>query len=325
MRHIRNRFSKTGVAALLAAALTAPVAARAADTVHVGKAVGTAWTFTQIDVGIQEGIFAKYGIAVEVAAFTGDAKLQQGLVSGSLDFGLGSGPAMAFAVKGSPIVAVAAFANEPRNIAVTVAANSSYKSVTDLKGKLIAVSTAGSLTEWLVKRLSVAEGWGVGGARPVAIGDAVQQVAALKTQQVDALMGAAEAGYQLEERGEGRVLVTMDHYVPQFVTHVIFARKQLVAENPQLVERFLKGFFAATAFVKANKAKDVEIAGPILHESPAVLSKTYDNQIGMMVPDGQFDPKGLELIKDSFVDLGILDKKPDDAQMLTRQFLPVKP
>jgi hypothetical protein len=33
----------------------------------------------------------------------------------------------------------------------------------------------------------------------------------------------------------------------------------------------------------------------------------------------------LELIKESFVDLGMLDKKPNDEQMLTRQFLPVKP
>ena len=79
------------------------------------------------------------------------------------------------------------------------------------------------------------------------------------------------------------------------------------------------------AFVKANKEKDIAIAGPVLHESAAVLAKTYDSQMPMMELDGQFDPQGLELIKDSFVDLGILDKKPADDEMLTRQFLPVKP
>jgi hypothetical protein len=45
----------------------------------------------------------------------------------------------------------------------------------------------------------------------------------------------------------------------------------------------------------------------------------------MMELDGQFDPQGLELIKDSFVDLGILDKKPTDDEILTRRFLPVQP
>jgi ABC-type nitrate/sulfonate/bicarbonate transport system substrate-binding protein len=309
----------------LFAIATLASAAQAADQVRVGKAVGTAWTFTPIDVGIKEGIFAKYGLDVEIANFTGDAKLQQGLLSNSLEFGLGSGPAMAFAVKGAPILAVAAFANEPRNIAVTVSADSPIKTVADLKGKLLAISTTGSLTEWLVKRISAAEGWGPDGIRRVAIGDAVQQTAALRSDQVDGVMGALENGFQLEEKHEGRVLVGMEKYVPHFVTHVIFARKDLLASNPDEVNRFLKGFFASLVWIKDNKAASLAIVQPILNESPAVLDKTYDVEMPMMVLDGQFDPQGLELIKDSFVDLGTLPQKPSDDQMLTRQFLPVKP
>jgi ABC-type nitrate/sulfonate/bicarbonate transport system substrate-binding protein len=313
------------VALGFAAALMLAPGAQAADKVRVGKAVGTAWTFTPIDVGIHEGIFAKYGLDVEIAAFTGDAKLQQGLLSKSLEFGLGSGPAMAFAVKGAPIIAVAAFANEPRNIGVTVGADSPIKTVADLKGKLLAISTTGSLTEWLVKRIGTAEGWGADGIRRVAIGDAVQQTAALRSGQVDALMGAMENGYQLEERHEGRVIVSMDKYVPHFVTHVIFARKDLVADNPHAVNRFLKGFFGALHWIKDHKKESLALVRPVLNESPAVLEKTYDTQMPMMVLDGQFDTEGLELIKDSFVDLGTLPEKPKDEQMLTRQFLPVKP
>ena len=312
------------VLSLLAVMTLAP-ATEAADHLRVGKAVGTAWTFTAIDVGIEQGIFAKYGLDVESAAFSGDAKLQQGLLSNSLDFGLGSGPAMAFAVKGAPILAVAAFANEPRNIAITVREDSPVKAVADLKGKLLAISTSGSLTEWLVKRVSSAEGWGADGIRRVAIGDAVQQTAALRANQVDGVMGALENGFQLEERHEGRVLVGMEKYVPHFVTHVIFARKELIANNPDEVSRFLKGFFGSLQWIKDHKAESLALVQPILNESPAVLDKTYDVEMPMMVMDGQFDPQGLALIKDSFVDLGILDQKPSDDQMLTRQFLPVKP
>jgi ABC-type nitrate/sulfonate/bicarbonate transport system substrate-binding protein len=310
---------------LLAALFVATGSAQAADKVRVGKAVGTAWTFTPLDVGIKEGIFAKYGVEVEIAAFTGDAKLQQGLLSKSLEFGLGSGPAMAFAVKGAPIVAVASFANEPRNIGVTVGANSPIKTVADLKGKLLAISTTGSLTEWLVKRIGTAEGWGPDAIRAIAIGDAVQQTAALRAGQVDGLMGAMENGYQLEEKHEARIIVSMDKYVPHFVTHVIFARKDLVAENPDEVKHFLQGFFASLQWIKDHKKESLAIVQPVLNESPAVLEKTYDNQMAMMVLDGQFDPQGLELIKQSYVDLGTLPEKPKDEQMLTRQFLPVRP
>lgn len=309
----------------IATALAFALPARAADKVRVGKSVGTAWTFTPLDVGLQEGIFAKYGIDLEIAAFSGDAKLQQGLLSNSLEFGLGSGPSMAFAVKGAPIVAVASFANEPRNIGVTVGANSATKSVADLKGKLMAISTTGSLTEWLTKRIGTAEGWGPDAIRAVAIGDAVQQTAAMRAGQVDALMGAMENGYQLEERHEGRIIVSMDKYVPHFVTHVIFARKDLVASNPDEVKHFLQGFFGTLQWIKDHKKESIAIVQPVLHESPTVIEKTYDNQMPMMVLDGQFDPQGLELIKQSYVDLGTLPEKPKDEQMLTRQFLPVRP
>jgi len=317
------RIASVASLAIAIAALALPT--HAADKVRVGKSVGTAWTFTPLDVGAHEGIFAKYGIDIEIATFSGDAKLQQGLLSNSLEFGLGSGPSMAFAVKGAPIVAVASFANEPRNIGVTVGASSAIKSVADLKGKMMAISTTGSLTEWLTKRIGTAEGWGADAIRPVAIGDAVQQTAAMRAGQVDALMGAMENGYQLEERHEGRIIVSMDKYVPHFVTHVIFARKDLVASNPDEVKRFLQGFFGSLHWIKDHKKESLAIVEPVLHESAAVVEKTYDNQMPMMVLDGQFDAQGLELIKQSYVDLGTLPEKPRDEQMLTRQFLPVKP
>jgi ABC-type nitrate/sulfonate/bicarbonate transport system substrate-binding protein len=297
----------------------------AADSVRVGKAVGIAWTFIEIDVGIHEGIFAKYGLDVEITSFGGDAKLQQALAAKSVDFGLGSGPAMAFAVKGAPIVAVAAFANEPRNISVIVPASSPIRTVVDLRGKLLAISTAGSLTEWLAQRVAATEGWGPDGVKSVAIGDAAAQNAALRSNQVDGMMGSTENGFQLEERGEGRVLVGMERYAPHFVTHVIFANKQLVADDPDRVNRFLKGFFASLAFVKANKARTTEIAMPLQGESAAVLKKAYDYELPMMVLDGQFDPQGLELIKQSFVAMGVLDRKPGDDELLTRRFVPVQP
>src|ERR1700761_3171231 len=242
----------------------------------------------------------------------GDAKLQQALASDSVDFGLGSGPSMAFAVKGSPVVAVAAFAEEPRNISVVVAPNAPIKSAADLKGKLLSVTTAGSLTDWLAHRLSVQEGWGVDGVRTVALGGFEPSVPALKTGQIDGIMAATEAGYLLEERGEGHILVGMERYAPKFHTHVIFARKALVAEKPDLVKRFLQGFFASVAFMKTHKDETSKVAEAVLKESPQVASKTYDYEISMLEDDGHFDPPAVKVIKESLVGMKMLDTEPSD-------------
>src|SRR5260221_10682365 len=82
--------------------------AHANDRVRVGKSQGSAWTFLLLDIGVEQGLFAKQGIEVEVADLAGDARLQQAFAAGSIDFGLGSGPGMAFTAKGSPAIAVAA-------------------------------------------------------------------------------------------------------------------------------------------------------------------------------------------------------------------------
>jgi NitT/TauT family transport system substrate-binding protein len=322
------RFGKIVSRIAMAAALVAAYgssAAQAADKVTAAKSADVAWTFVVLDIGQQQGIFAKYGIDVNITALGGDAKVQQALTAKSVDFGLGSGPSMAFVAKGAPVYAVAAFAAEPRNIAVVVGANSPIKTVADLKGKSLAVTTAGSLTDWLAHRIGVQEGWGPDGVKTVALGGFTPAFAALKTGQIDGIMAAIEAGYGLEERGEGKVLVGMEKYAPKFITHVIYARKDLIASNPDLVKRFLQGFFATIAFEKANKAKTTEIAMQVLHQSKTVMDRTYDYEISMFEDDGHFDPGAVEVIKDSFVGMGILDHKPPNSELFTTQFVPVKP
>ncbi|HVA13535.1 MAG TPA: ABC transporter substrate-binding protein [Stellaceae bacterium] len=320
-----SRWVLRGAAAAVAATVLHSVAAQAADKVHAGKAVPIAWAFIPLDVGLQHGLFAKYGIDLDISSFAGDAQLQQALASDSIDFGLGSGPAMAFVAKGAPVIAVAAFAGAPRNISLIVSADSPVKSVADMKGKLVAVTTVGSLTDWLAKRIGVQEGWGPGGLRTVALGSFSAFLAAAKTHQIDGMMAATEAGYTLEEKHQGRIIVGMEKYAPNFITHVVFARKQLVQQNPDLVRRFLKGFFASIAFMKANKAATSAVAESVLHQSPEVASKTYDYEIAMLENDGHFDPQAIDVLKQSFIDMGMLKDKPANDQLLTTQFLPVKP
>src|ERR1700722_15572948 len=135
----------SAVLLLAAAALIDAGAARANEQIHVGKAQGTAWTFLPVDIGVEQGIFAKQDLDVDSADLGGDAKVQQAIAAQSIDFGLGSGPGMAFSAKGGASIGVAAFAGPPRNISAIVLADSPIKKVADLKGKMIAVSTVGSL------------------------------------------------------------------------------------------------------------------------------------------------------------------------------------
>ena len=314
---------------LCAAWLTALVAdaagAAAADKVSAVKAASVAWTFTLLDLGMEKGIFAKYGIDVDIGSAAGDAKVQQALASGSADFGLGSGPSMAFTAKGAPVIAVAAFAGAPRNIGIIVPIDAPFHSVKDLKGKVLAVTTTGSLTEWLTKQASIQEGLGEDGIKTAALGTFETSFAAMQTHQVDGIVAAVESGYRLEEKKAGRVLAGLEKYAPHFITHVVFARKDLVRDKPDRVERFLKGVFASIAFMKTHKDETVDVGMRVLDLSKTAMDRTYDYEISMFLDDGQFDPRALETLKDSFVGMGTLTERPSNDQLFTTRFVPVKP
>jgi NitT/TauT family transport system substrate-binding protein len=304
-------------------ACVAAPAARAADKVHAANPSDIAWAFVPLHVGVAEGIFAKYNLDVDVTSFGGDQKMQQGLASGSIDFGLGGGPAMAFSVKGAPVIAVAALFGPPKNISLVIPYDSTMK-VSDLKGKLISSSPVGSLTAWLLQRVSISEGWGVDGIKIAALGGYEPGVAAMRAHQIDGLMSSVEGGLMLEEKKVGRNLTDMEKYAPHFITHVVFARRDLVAKNPDVVNRFLKGLFATVAYMKAHKAETVKVTVDQMHEPPDVAEKTYDSEIGTFSTDGTFDPQAVAVLKQSFIDMGMLKDKPADDQMFTTQFLPVK-
>jgi NitT/TauT family transport system substrate-binding protein len=309
---------------LIASALLGAGVAQANDRIRVGKAQGSAWTFLPLDIGVEQGLFARQGLEIESADLGGDARVQQALAAGSIDFGLGSGPGMAFAAKGAPAMAVAAFAGPPRNISAIVLHDSPIQTVADLKGKRIAVSTAGSLSDWLAKQLAIQEGWGQDGIHAVPLGAIPTSIAALKTRQVDAVVLATEAGFRLEEQKEGRVLATLDRYAPHFITHVVFAQKSLIASNPGLVARFLQGFFAAIAFVKTHKDETSKVAERVLQHSPSLARKVYDLEASMFIDDGRFDPLAVAALKQSFIDMKTLPSAPSDAELFTTQFVPIR-
>jgi len=307
---------------LVATAVLAP--AGAAEKLRVGKAVPFAWTFTPLDVGIQTGQFATQGLDIEASAFGGDARLQQALTADGIDVGIGSGPGMAFMAKGAPVKAVAAMAGIPTNMAVMVSYNSPIKTVDDLKGKRIGVTTVGSLTDWIGKRIGVLKGWGPAGMTIVAIGGMEPARAAMKTNQIDGYISSLESGYTLEEAKEWRVITTATPFVDHFITHVIFVREEVIEKRPQAVRGFLQGWFNTIAFIKANKAKTVEITAKVLDLSPAVIGRAYDEEVGIFSDDGVFDPKAVAVLKQSFIEMGLLKEIPEDKVMFTIQFVPVK-
>jgi len=308
-----------GLAAALALALLA-TPAQSAEKLRVGKAVPQAFSFTPIEIGIRTGIFAKNGLDVESIAFAGDARMQQAAAAGSIDILVGSGPAMAFIVKGAPIKAVAAMAGPPLLMCI-VARPDGAKSAADLKGKKIGVSTAGSLTYWLVGRTSDLQGWGPTGITAQPMGAMQGQIAALKRGDIDGIVMDLGTAFRLEKENAARIIVRFKD-LKDFHIHVIFATNKVIADKPEQVRAFLKGWFETIAFMRKNKAETVKIAADVTQLPAPIIDRTYDEVISMFSDNGKFDPKALATLRKSYVELNLLPTEPDMSKLYTEAFLP---
>ena len=77
--------------------------------------------------------------------------------------------------------------------------------------------------------------------------------------------------------------------------------------------------------MKTHKEETTTIATRVLHQSPAVMSRTWDYEISMFEDDGHFDPKAIAVMQQSFIDMGLSDENIPADKLYTTQFLPVKP
>jgi ABC-type nitrate/sulfonate/bicarbonate transport system substrate-binding protein len=205
----------------------------AAETLRIGKAGREAFSFVPVDVGAQIGIFKKHGLDLEISSFGGDARIQQAMTADGIDVALGSGPGLAFIVKGSPIKGIAAMAGPPLLFALMVRADDTVKSADDLKGRKVGVSTVGSVTSWIVSEVSRQKGWGFDGIAQVPIGDDATRIAALRTQSIDGAIVNLAVALNFVQRGDGRILLRFNELLKDFHVHVIYASNKFIAAKPE--------------------------------------------------------------------------------------------
>jgi ABC-type nitrate/sulfonate/bicarbonate transport system substrate-binding protein len=306
---------------LMAAAVLAATSA-SAETLRVGKAGREAFSFVPVDIGVRTGLFKKHGLDIEISNFGGDAKLQQAMAADGIDIALGSGPGLAFIVKGSPVKGIAAMAGPPLLFALVVRNDDSVKTVDDLKGRKIGVSTVGSVTSWIISEVSRQRGWGFDGIAQVPIGENASRVAAVRSKALDGCIVDLASALNFVQRGEGRILLRFGDLVKDFHIHVIFATDKIIAEKPDALRGFLKGWFETIGLMRRDKAKSVEIAADVMGTDAATAATIYDELMPMFSDTGRFDSKALAVLRRSFVEMKTLNEEPDMSRLYTEAFLP---
>jgi NitT/TauT family transport system substrate-binding protein len=322
-RATRRALLRNAAATLAIGGLRA-TAARAATAVTVAK-VAEDFALMMGDFGAKLGIHKRNGLDLDFVLIT-QAKMIQALVAGSVDLALASGATLAFAAKGAPLKAVAALSGPPSIIVLVVRADNAITALDQLRGRTVAVTNFGSLTDWAVSQIAVSKGWALSDITRVSVGDTPARVATLKTRDADAAVIDLAAALDLEERGDAKILLNFGDLITTFQNQIIFASDQIIKDRPEAVRSFVKGWFETIGFAKQHRPETVGFAQEALGVRASVAAKVYDQLMPsrFFSTDGAIDPRTLAVMGKSFVELKLLPKEQDLSQLVTDRFLPAK-
>jgi len=301
-----------------------PAPARAATSLTVAK-VAEDFALMMGDFGAKLGIHKRNGLDLDFVLIT-QAKMVQALVAGSIDVALASGATLAFAAKGAPLKAVAALSGPPAIIVLVVRPDNSITALDQLRGRTVAVTNFGSLTDWAVSQIAVSKGWGLTEIKRVSVGDTPARVATLKTRDADAAVIDIAAALDLEERGDAKILLNFGDLITTFQNQIVFASDQVIKDRPEAVRSFVKGWFETIDYAKQRKPETVAFAQEALGVRASVAAKVYDQLMPSQFfsTDGVIDPRTLAVMSKSFVELKLMPKEQDLSQFVTERFLPGK-
>jgi NitT/TauT family transport system substrate-binding protein len=229
--------------------------------------------------GVAEGIYAKEGLDVSIHAGGPQVNIAQLLISGQLDFALVSSSftAINFLKQGAPYVAVAAFFQKDPTVLIAHE-SAGFKSIADMKGKPILISTESWDTFW--RYLKVTFGFSDDQGRPYTFSMApfladktlIQQGYATSEPFLIKYAGSDPEPFLLADAG-----------YPSYAA-VIMTSKKMVAEHPDIVQHFVDGSIKGWAsFLHGNHDKALAL---IKKDNPEYTDRTGTDSTAAMVKYG---------------------------------------
>jgi NitT/TauT family transport system substrate-binding protein len=321
---LRTRFRPWPLAAalLLTAGLLSVTSARAAEPLRVGNDAPSAAVTCPMNYGMDHGIFARHGLDIDYSEYFGTAKGQPALIGGTIEILLGAGSEMAFIIKGSPELGVGVISGAPSILAMVAAKDGKVHDMADLKGRKLAITNPGGLTDWLAKQVILREHIAPDQITVVSAGSTPNEAAMLRTGQIDAALMDIVSAYALEANGTARIVLYGGRYVPDFVSQVILANDSLMQKRPAVLRSFVAAWFEAQDAMLKDDAYAVSCTVKRTGATPEVAAKAYAILKPDFSPDGKFPAKAMDVLVQSFVDTGVLPTKPDPSKLYTEAFLP---
>lgn len=258
-------------------------------------------------VADQQGYFSQEGVGVTLVFFRSGVQLMQSVVSGNVQVGMGSASELVAATNaGARIRTVWGISNL---MPYALISRPSIRTFEDLKGKKIAVSAVGALSDFLTRYTLRQKG--LDPSRDVtiiAVGGVPTRFAAVQTGAVDASLISAAHFKKAKESGLNLLFMLSD-LIPQWPLDLIYVRDQLLSTREREFQAYLSAYRRGVATAKKNPESAISALQKSLRFDRDTAKEGYHAYVDSIPDDGQIAEKGLELIIQQMAEEGAIKKR----------------
>lgn len=268
----------------------------------------------------EKGIWTRNGLEVEVFYVRGGVPLMSAAATGRIDMGgmtaIGLLPPIS---RGVPVIMIAEWVRR-FNWGIYVRSKSPFKKAEDLVGARIGVLAIGS-TEYFYGRSALSALGIIEKIKFVGAGGLEAKQAAIEASAIDGGIDSGAVMVRLVAAGRMRELVRINDYLPRdWMEHVLFARKELVKNQPDTAKKAVNAILAALDFVRNNSSWAVEKikleSGFSAEEASMALASFQFSETG------RINQTALESVRSYAIRFGLAleEKTPPVENLYTREF-----
>jgi len=243
-----THLSSTVIVLLLIGSLVRPTLAAALEKINVSYGA-ISGSMAQTWVAKEAKLFEKHGLDVNLVYISGGPRSIMSLIGGSVQFVNHSGmPALEAYQRGADTALVASPMNQLEHSLVV---QKNILNVEQLRGRILGMSTQGSLTDILLREGLRLNGIAEKDVTILPIGDLGARLSGLQTGRIH---GAIIAGIQtLTANKMGfRTLIDYSKLPIEIAGSGILVRRSYVAKNSDITLRFLKAWIEGLYLFKAK-------------------------------------------------------------------------
>lgn len=243
------------------------------------SASSIAVTELQFKIAQSKGFYREEGLEVETILIRGAVGLQA-LLGGSVDYSSAAGALIAAAVRGAPVRLVMVVNSKPQFDLVTLP---EIKSVPQLKGKVVGISSRGGAVDLLTQAILTQHGLTPNkDVTLLVIGTPEEMMIALRNRLIAGCLLTPPRPLILAREGFTKLAYSGD-YLTSYPSGGVGATEEKIRNNPAEVLAFVRGSLRGLQYYVQNRAESIESISRFLNiKDPALAAEVYDVHVSRL-------------------------------------------